>query len=165
MTTQAAQCPEIHKLSCIFPYSHCIFWHHLSSVFRSRICIPIKFCRKDIREDANNHKMVSCTDLWCNLCTVVDQASQMDFGLWDSFFSKYFRHPFLSVVQREERTWVSILHAYFRRAGNCNYLFSNTVLLLSIDSILLVLFQHLLTPAILNQSPCVNPLFSGVKVS
>ena len=38
---------------------------------------------------------------------------------------------------------MSVLHAYLRRAGNYTSLLSNTVLLLSIDSILLVLFQHL----------------------
>ena len=36
--------------------------------------------------------MASCTYLWCNLWTVVETTSQMDSGLWDSFFSMYFYH-------------------------------------------------------------------------
>ena len=52
----------------------------------------------------------------------------------------------VSVVQRAERTLVSVLHPYFRRTGNCNYLLSNTVLLLSIDGTLLVLCQHPVNP-------------------
>ena len=100
-----------------------------------------------IREDAQNHKMVSCTHLWCDLCTAAELTSQMDSDLWDSFVSEYFHHPFLSVDQSEERTLVSILLACSHRARNCNYLFSNSVFLLSIDFILLVLFNTTLTPA------------------
>ena len=46
------------------------------------------------------------------------------------------------VVQRVERVLVSVLHTYLHLAGNYTCLTSNTVLLISIDSILLVLFQH-----------------------
>ena len=180
MRIAAAHCSEIHNPTVVNlskkPLHLC---HHPSSVFcwvhlqpacgqtRTflRICIPILFCRIDVREDANNHKMVSCTYLWCNLCAVVEQTSQMDFGLWDSFFSICFYHPLLSVVQRDERILVSILHAYFRRAGNCTYLLLNRVLCLSIDSILLVLFHHLVDPAICNQCPCFDRLISGIKFS
>ena len=37
---------------------------------------------------------------------------------------------------------MSVLHAYLHRAGNYTCLLSNTVLLLSIDRIILVLFRH-----------------------
>ena len=66
--------------------------------------------------------------------------------LWDSFFSEYFYHPFLSVVQRKERILVSIWPAYSHCARNYNHLLSNTVLLLSMNSIPLVLFQHHVDP-------------------
>ena len=99
-----------------------------------------------IREDAKNHKMVSCTYLWCNLCTAFELTSQMDSSLQDSFFSKNFCHPFLSVVQREFSVLVSVLHAFSHRVGNYNHLPSNTVLVLSVDSILLVLSQHHVDP-------------------
>ena len=45
-----------------------------------------------------------------------------------------------------ERFLVSVLHAHNRRAGNCIGLFSNTVLLHSTDSKLLVLYQYQLIP-------------------
>ena len=66
----------------------------------------------------------------------------MGSDLRDSFFSIYFYHPFVSVIQRMELTLVSVLRAYSHRAKKCIGLLSNTVLLLSIDSILIVLFQH-----------------------
>ena len=53
---------------------------------------------------------------------------------------------FALVAQRVERFSVSVLHAHPRRAGNYTCLLSNTALWLSIDSKLLVLFQHLLIP-------------------
>ena len=49
---------------------------------------------------------------------------------------------FLSVVQREESTVVSVFHTHSHRARNYNSLLSKTVLLLSIASILLLLSQH-----------------------
>ena len=79
-------------------------------------------------------------------CLGVELTSQMDSGLKDSLLSKYFYHPFLSVVEREERTLVLALHAYFHRFGNYNFLLSNTALLLSIDSILVVLFEYHVEP-------------------
>ena len=160
MKIPADRCPEIRRLSCILQYSHCTFVTIFFFVFfaglifnlpvRKRALIPEFASRiffvNDIREDANNHNMVSCTYLWCNLCTAAELTSQIDSGLWDSFLSMYFYHLFLSVVHREERTLVSILRAYSHRAGNCSLLLSNTVLLLSIDSILLVLCQHHVDP-------------------
>ena len=50
---------------------------------------------------------------------------------------------------------MSVLHANYRRAGNCSGLLSDTVLLMSIDRI----------PAIRNHCSCFNYLISGVKDS
>ena len=49
---------------------------------------------------------------------------------------------FVPVAQRMERTFGVGLRAYPHRVGIYDDLLSNTVLLLSIDNILLVLFQH-----------------------
>ena len=65
-----------------------------------------------------------------------------DCGLQDSLLSNCFYHFFLSVVQRQEGTLVSVVHACSHRGGNYNCQLSKTVLLLSIASILLVLSQH-----------------------
>ena len=70
----------------------------------------------------------------------------MDSSLRDSFLSMYFYNLFLPVVQREERTLASTLHANFHRDRNYNYLLSNTALVLSVASILLVLVEHFVDP-------------------
>ena len=69
----------------------------------------------------------------------------MEPGLWGSFLSTHFNLSVL-VVQRVERFLVSVLHAYLHRARNYTCLLSDTVLLLSIDGILLVLFQYHVDP-------------------
>ena len=58
----------------------------------------------------------------------------MDYGLWEISIPKdNFRHS-VSAVLEQERTVVSICHAYCHRGGNCELLPS--VHLLSTDSIL-----------------------------
>ena len=70
-------------------YSHCIC-HHPLAVFcwvdlqpdcvqtstYYRIYIPIRIHRLDIREDANNHKVIGCKCLSGNLCTAVERTSR-----------------------------------------------------------------------------------------
>ena len=85
--------------------------------------------RIDIREDANSHKVIWCKYISGNLCTA----------------STHF-YLFVLVIQRVEPFLVSVLHACLHRVGNYTCLLSNTVLVLSIDSKLLVLFQHLFDP-------------------
>ena len=55
-----------------------------------------------------------------------------------------FHHLFAAL----EKNWtsVSIFHFYSHRGGNCNCLLLNTVLLRSIDSVLLAFFQHRFYP-------------------
>ena len=103
-----------------------------------RICIPILTYRTDIRENVKNHMVIWYKYLLGKLCTAVERISQMDSGHWGSFSSTHF-YLFVSVVQ-------SALHADIHRAGNYTCLLSNTVLSLSIDSILLVFFQHHVHP-------------------
>ena len=110
-----------------------------------RICIPILFHRFDIREDANSHKVIWCKYLSSNLCTAVERASQMDSGLWGSFFLDALL-PLWVRGSEVERFLVSALHAYLHRDRNYTCLVSNTDLSLSIDSSLLVLFQHHVDP-------------------
>ena len=92
-----------------------------------------------------NTKVIWCTYLSGNLCTAVERTSQMDSSLWGSLSLMHFC-LFVLLVQRVERFLVSVLHAYLHRAGNYTLVFSRTLStlshLLSIDSILLVLFQY-----------------------
>ena len=96
MKIPAAQCPEIRNPFVAHHSTQPLhFCHHPSSFLCRvdlqpacaqmntfpRICIPILFCRMDIREDANNHKVICCKNLSGNLCTVVEQTSQMDSDL------------------------------------------------------------------------------------
>ena len=110
-----------------------------------RIYSPIQTHRIDIREDASSHKAIWCKYLSSSLCTAVERTSQIDSGSLGSSSSTH-SYLFALVAQKVERFLVSGLHTHPRRAGNYTCLLSNTALLLSIDLILLVLFQHHLIP-------------------
>ena len=101
-----------------------------------RICIPIQFCNLDIREDTNNHATASYNFLWGNSCTVFDVSFRMDYFTWERFLLKVFFRHFVSAILGQERKIVLSFRADCLRGGNCRSLLLNTVLLLSIDSIL-----------------------------
>ena len=67
---------------------------------------------------------------------------EVDSDLWDSFFSEIFRHLFLFAALKKVRMLVSVFHFDFHRGGNYKCLLLNTILLLSIDSIILFLVKH-----------------------
>ena len=60
--------------------SRFIFWCHL-------LCIPLQFCKVDIREDANTHKVMSYKYLSKTICTAVEEFCQSNFCLWRFCFS------------------------------------------------------------------------------
>ena len=78
-----------NQLSYIFQYSHLTFVTIFFLFFAGfdlhpacvqvgtchRIHIPIQICRIDIREDANNHKVIWCTYFSSSLCTAVERTS------------------------------------------------------------------------------------------
>ena len=96
----AALCPEIHNptvahlslqpLALLSPPFFGFCWGNLqpacvqTSTYH-RIFNPMQIYRIEIREDANNHKVIWCKYLSRSLCTAVDWTSPTDSSLWSSF--------------------------------------------------------------------------------
>ena len=100
-----------------------------------RICIPIRFCNFDIREDANNHTTDSYNFLRCDSYTVFDASFQMDYFTWERFFSKVFFRHFVSSISEQRKTMVLSFLVDRLRDGSCTSLVLNTIFLLSTDRI------------------------------
>ena len=171
MTSSPARCPEIRIPIVVYLSTkqlHCFFLladlqpAGAQKHIYHRICIPILFViltfgrmpkitrwSRAFTFDVISARLSSLLPRWTLASETLSSRT-------------IFCHPFQSVVQREERTLVSAMHAYSHRIEHYNYLLSNTVLVPSIDSILLALFQHHVDPC---DCPCFNPLISGVKVS
>ena len=101
-------------------------------------------CNSGIREDAKDHMTVSCTYPGGGLGTVFEVISQKDSGFWDSSFSKILYHLF--AVQWKEPTLALIFRFDFQRGGNYSCFLLDTVLILSIGSIIIDLFRHRFSP-------------------
>ena len=116
------------------------------STLRRIFDIPIYFCRIDIREDANTHKVIWCKYLPKSIYTAVDWPSQTGSASGVSF-SRHFDPVFLEfVAQRVVRLSVSVSHDCHFHAGNCIGLPSNTGLFLSAGNKQLFLVQHYFVP-------------------
>ena len=86
---------------------------------------PDVSCQCDIRE---------CTCPEGRLGTAFEAVSEEDFGIW--VFSVHKKEPTLDIIFLSE----------FHRGGNKSCVVFNTVVVLSIDSILLDLFRHRFSP-------------------
>ena len=107
---------------------------------RRRPHIPSLTNKTDIRDDANNHKVIWCKCTSGSFCTA-------GFCLWYFFFSTHFYLVFLKIVaQRVVRLSVSVSHDRYSHAGNCISLPSNTGLFLSTGNKNLSLLQRHLSP-------------------
>ena len=109
-------------------------------------CIPILFCRIDIRENANNHKVISYKYLSNSIWTVVKEFCQGYFCLRHSFLATYF-YLVSWMAQKVWRLLVSVfVHDRYSHAGNCTGLPSNTGLFLSTGSMYLFILQRHFIP-------------------
>ena len=104
-------------------------------------CTPIEICNSDTREDAKNHSTVSCNCLQGDPCTVFEPFSR-----WTASGRRSFRRTFPIVVRL--RFWSTRGRArnfslYTHRGGNCMRLLSCTSPLLSSNSNLLLVSEHL----------------------
>ena len=102
-------------------------------------------CNSGIREDAKDHLTVSCTNPGGGLGTVSEAIFHKNSGFWDSSFSKILYHLF--AVQRKEPTLALIFRSDFQRGGNYSFFLLDTVLMLSLGSILIDLFRHRFSPS------------------
>ena len=105
-----------------------------------RIYNPIQTYKIDIREDPKCDKYLSRS-----LCTDVDWTSQMESDLWGFLFSMHF-YLLCLWLRRWSGFWCWFCTLITVVPETTLGLLSNTVLLLSIDSKLLVPFQYHLIP-------------------
>ena len=130
-----------------------------------QICILIPICRIDIREDANNNKVIWCKNFQEVFAQLSIELPRLASAPDVSFSSVHF-YLFVLVVQRvwsgfscRFRTLILVLPetatVSFRTQSFCFPLIA-----LSLSS-----FSTTLTPATLDHCSCYDFLMSGVKIS
>ena len=149
------------SLATGFPvqYSYCAFTFILLRLFCLVVLqvrkwhsapnwLPFSFKRTDIRENANTHKAIWCKYLSRSIYTAVDWISQTGFCFWQFLFLDTLLPRVFEDCGSEGGPAFGVGFAW--SLLSCRKLHWSPLehwpLLLSIDSKLLVLFQHHLTP-------------------
>ena len=148
---QVGRCPEIRNLIVVRVSTWQLLFCHFFRFFWWADLEPAtvsRFWRKKFWHSVECLKSKRWYRALCNLCTAVDKISQMDFGLWDSLFSRYFVILF--------RRWFFEAESY--RAGNYQTFFIFPKIAFSWFS-----FYTKLILRILSHCHCFDSLTSDVK--